>query len=120
MLFSAALGSLLVLIGTLSQMVLALQNGIRSLESFQADVNRVVQEERDRRYQQIPRWRLGKRRKVLKELIKESGDLLTREEKWASTSFDRQANGWAFLVVGSLIALVCTSVDWIAAVLAST
>ena len=112
-LFAIAVGSLLVLIGTVFQMVIALQNGIRSLEDSQSDLNRVVRNGRGRRYREVPRWRLRKRRTLLKQHIRESGDPLTPAEKWTSDSFDRQAFGWGFLVVGSLIAFIASTVEWV-------
>ncbi|PWC06445.1 hypothetical protein [Mycetocola zhujimingii] len=112
-LFALALGSVLLLIGTVIQMVNALQNGIRSLENSQTDLGPAMPDGPARTYYTVPRWRIRKRRALLKQLIRESGDPLSPTEQWTLQSFDRQALGWAFLVVGSLVVFIASTVEWV-------
>ena len=51
--------------GVAWQLVLALGDGIESMDSFLATKNALMAEERERIRRSVPRWRVGKRRREL-------------------------------------------------------
>lgn len=85
-------------------MVLSLLQGIGSMERFLGAHNAIRREEQDRIRGTVPRWRLFRRRRMAKALVNEMDDLLTADELRLDRGYNRQATGWAFIMVGALIA----------------
>lgn len=100
------LSALFALAGTLWQCGLAVLNGIESMEGFIGDHNRLRREEARRVREEIPVWCLLRRRRALLDLSRELEIVLTDDEQRTSRAYDRQAWGWSFLVVGSMLAVV--------------
>lgn len=93
-------------VGSAWQCVIAAISGVESMESFLADHNRLVREEKRRVLAPIPWWRLPTRRREVKRILAESQVVLTHAEKRLSRAYDRQAGAWACVIVGTLIATV--------------
>ncbi|WP_157509689.1 hypothetical protein [Leifsonia sp. Root4] len=101
--------SLLTLLGTGWQMFSAKLQGLYTLEDFQADLNKLERESASEALSSIPRWNLPKRRRLANRARADAHHALTKDERRRSKMYDRQAMGWAMLMVGSALALVAAA-----------
>lgn len=108
--FWLAVASTFALVGAVWQCILALLTGIESMEDFLGDQNRIVREERIRLLAHVPRWRLFKRRRIVREILADAELVLSQDERKRSRSYDRQAWAWSWVITGALIASI---VSWI-------
>lgn len=101
--------ALLTLLGTGWQMFSAVLQGLYTLEDFQADLNQLEDESAAEALSSVPRWNLLKRRKLARKARADAHLVLTKDERRRSKMYDRQAMGWAMLVIGSLLALIAVT-----------
>ncbi|MFF2387893.1 hypothetical protein [Agromyces sp. NPDC058104] len=103
-----AVASTLALVGVAWQLVLALRDGIESMDSFLATKNALMAEERERIRSSVPRWRVGKRRRELAAVEGLPREALTESELRTERRFDRQGYAWAVVLTGALIATIAS------------
>jgi hypothetical protein len=101
-----AVASTLALVGVIWQLALALKDGVDSMESFLAAKNTLMREERARIRDSVPRWRVRKRRQMLKAVEGNARQVLTIQELNIERRFDRQSYAWALVSSGALVATI--------------
>jgi len=95
-----------VLFGTVWQAVLAFSSGLKSMDRFLATKNNLFLEERARIRSEVSGWRIVRRRRLIREMGRELGHVLTSEELERENAYLRQGIGWAAIVAGTLIGAV--------------
>lgn len=103
-----ALATTLALAGAAWQVVLALVDGIESMEQFLAAKNAIMREERDRIRRAVPSWRLLKRRRELKNVEGRARGAMTENELRLERRFDRQGYAWSLVVAAALMATIAS------------
>lgn len=101
-----AVASTLALAGVGWQLALALKDGVDSMDSFLAAKNALMREERARIRDSVPRWRVRKRRRMLKAVEGDARQALTTNELKTERRFDRQGYAWALVSAGALVATI--------------
>jgi len=100
------------LIGAIWQTVSAAISSVDSMSSFLGAQNLIQKEEQARIYRDVPAWRILRRRRLVKGSRLEAGGLLTPAEDRISRQFDREAMGWSFVIVATLILSSSAWYEW--------
>lgn len=108
--FLLAIAATSALVGSVWQCVLAVLNGVESMEDFLGAHNRLIRDERNRLLATIPSWRLLRRRRASRLVLAEAKLVLTRDELKRNNAYDRQAWAWSCVITGALIASI---VSWV-------
>jgi hypothetical protein len=99
-----ALATTLSAIGSGWQMVSALLQGVASMDRFLGAKNSLHREQRAHIRATVPRWRILQRQRKVKALDREMNDVLTPDELRLDREYDRQATGWALIMMGAIVA----------------
>jgi hypothetical protein len=99
-------------LGTLYQCVSALWIHLAAMKFFNAH-SEIVRENAKATRLEIPWWRPVARRRRRKAELREAFSLLEEDEQAQVRDYDRDSLGWAFVLLGALIATV---VSWGAAI----
>lgn len=103
-----ALGATIAAVGAIWQTIVAALLTIDAMSGFLGSQNALLREERRAVRRRIPRWRLLKIRRELKALMRQSNDVLTKDELALSKRYDQQTIGWSLTVVGSVTVAVAS------------
>jgi hypothetical protein len=90
-------------------MSVATLNGIDSMEAFLRPRNTLLQEQSNQVRKSVSRWRLLKRRRMLRAAVREVDSALTSAELRVQKQYDRDATGWSLVLVGAVVLCV---VSW--------
>ena len=101
-----ALSETVAVVGCFLQARSALIDSIDSMRDFLRSRHLLFSEVRDRELSAIPRWRMLRRWRVSRRLVREVDSTLTSSETALVRRYDRQGAGWSFILVSATVLCV--------------